>query len=109
MCNYPATPRTSCSRFGNPGRQPLAASLGLLLPKDLAGERTMWALVTKFSRIPYHERAAAALEPYRADPADGAGCPGGCGCAGRCGGGLARPYSRRRTVRPGRGTRGVTR
>ncbi|GAA0984237.1 hypothetical protein GCM10009555_057570 [Acrocarpospora macrocephala] len=50
----------------NVGRKPLAESLGLKLPVDLAAERTMWDLVTKLSRIPYHERAAA-LDQFRAD------------------------------------------
>ncbi|MEO3855414.1 hypothetical protein [Acrocarpospora sp. B8E8] len=50
----------------NVGRKPLAESLGLKLPADLAAERTMWDLVTKLSRIPYHERAVA-LDQFRAD------------------------------------------
>lgn len=49
----------------NTGRKPLAVSLGLLLPGELAGEREMWALVSKVSRLPYHERAAG-LDPFRA-------------------------------------------
>ncbi|KAK1181407.1 hypothetical protein B7755_026655 [Streptomyces sp. NBS 14/10] len=51
----------------NVGRKPLAESLGLALPSELAAERTMWTLVCLLSRAPYHERAAA-LDPYRADP-----------------------------------------
>ncbi|MFE7070459.1 hypothetical protein ACFU96_10270 [Streptomyces sp. NPDC057620] len=51
----------------NVGRKPLAESLGLVLPAELAAERTMWALTTKLSRLPYHERAAA-LDPHRAGP-----------------------------------------
>ncbi|MGO4757857.1 hypothetical protein AB4212_56225, partial [Streptomyces sp. 2MCAF27] len=51
----------------NVGRKPLAESLGLALPTELAAERTMWRLVSRLSRLPYHERAAA-LDPYRADP-----------------------------------------
>ncbi|MFM9632564.1 MULTISPECIES: hypothetical protein [Streptomyces] len=43
----------------NTGRKPLAESLGLLLPSDLAAERNMWTLVSKMSRLPHHERAAA--------------------------------------------------
>ncbi|MFI0136794.1 hypothetical protein [Streptomyces luteogriseus] len=50
------------------GRQPLAASLGLALPQTLAAERDMWTMVSRLSRIPYHERAAA-LDRYRAEPA----------------------------------------
>lgn len=51
----------------NTGRKPLAESLSLLLPGDLAAEREMWTLVSKMSRLPYHERAAA-LDPFRAKP-----------------------------------------
>ncbi|MFI0265230.1 hypothetical protein [Streptomyces luteogriseus] len=50
------------------GRKPLAASLGLALPQTLAAERDMWTMVSRLSRIPYHERAAA-LDRYRAEPA----------------------------------------
>ncbi|MFJ4719427.1 hypothetical protein [Streptomyces luteogriseus] len=52
----------------NTGRKPLAASLGLGLPQTLAAERDMWTMVSRLSRIPYHERAAA-LDQYRAEPA----------------------------------------
>lgn len=48
----------------NVGRKPLAESLGLTLPPGLAAERTMWTLVTRLSRAPFHDRAAA-LDPYR--------------------------------------------
>ncbi|MEE4495158.1 hypothetical protein [Streptomyces sp. BE230] len=48
----------------NVGRKPLAESLGLALPSSLEGERAMWALVTKLSRLPYHERATA-LDVHR--------------------------------------------
>jgi hypothetical protein len=48
----------------NTGRKPLAESLGLLLPGELAREREMWALVSKMSRLPHHERAAG-LDPFR--------------------------------------------
>jgi len=51
----------------NTGRKPLAESLGLLLPGKLACEREMWALVSKMSRLPHHERAAG-LDPFRAKP-----------------------------------------
>jgi hypothetical protein len=51
----------------NTGRKPLAASLGLALPQTLAAERDMWTMVSRLSRIPYHERAAA-LDPYRTEP-----------------------------------------
>lgn len=51
----------------NAGRKPLAESLGLVLPKELAEERRMWTLVSRFSRIPFHERASA-LDRYRAAP-----------------------------------------
>lgn len=50
----------------NVGRKPLAESLGLALPTDLESERTMWSLVAKMSRLPYHERAGA-LDVYRVD------------------------------------------
>ncbi|AZQ32111.1 hypothetical protein EJ357_47700 [Streptomyces cyaneochromogenes] len=52
----------------NVGRHPLAASLGLDIPKELAAERTMWSLVSRLPRIPYHEHAAA-LDHYRRPPA----------------------------------------
>ncbi|MFF4146550.1 hypothetical protein ACFY0A_35585 [Streptomyces sp. NPDC001698] len=51
----------------NVGRKPLAESLGLTVPSNLEEERAMWALVTKLSRLPYHERAAA-LDVYRVGP-----------------------------------------
>jgi hypothetical protein len=51
----------------NVGRHPLAASLGLDIPKELAVERTMWSLVSRLPRIPYHEHAAA-LDHYRCSP-----------------------------------------
>ncbi|MET9469548.1 hypothetical protein ABZY44_33110 [Streptomyces sp. NPDC006544] len=54
----------------NTGRKPLAESLGLRLPGDLAGERAMWALVSKMSRLPHHERAAG-LDPFRAGRSEG--------------------------------------
>lgn len=53
----------------NVGRRPLAASLGLDVPKELAAERTMWSLVSRLPRIPYHERAAA-LDHFRLPPQD---------------------------------------
>ncbi|MFC8350782.1 hypothetical protein [Streptomyces sp. NPDC057280] len=52
----------------NVGRHPLAASLGLNIPKEIAAERTMWSLVSRLPRIPYHENAAA-LDHYRRSPA----------------------------------------
>lgn len=55
----------------NVGRKPLAESLGLTLPPDLDAERTMWALVTKLSRLPYNERRAA-LDTYRSGRTPGA-------------------------------------
>jgi hypothetical protein len=51
----------------NVGRKPLAESLGLALPSSLEEERVMWTLVTKLSRLPYHERASA-LDAYRVEP-----------------------------------------
>ncbi|MFE2558598.1 hypothetical protein ACFXGT_21745 [Streptomyces sp. NPDC059352] len=48
----------------NTGRKPLAESLGLLLPGELGREREMWALVSKMSRLPHHERAAG-LDTFR--------------------------------------------
>ncbi|WP_438484839.1 hypothetical protein [Streptomyces sp. S186] len=55
----------------NTGRKPLAESLGLVLPGKLAGEREMWALVSKMSRLPHHERAAR-LDAFRAEPPENA-------------------------------------
>lgn len=60
----------------NSGRKPLADCLGLALPRTLAAERDMWAMVSRLSRIPYHERAAA-LDPYRLTPAGDEPCAGG--------------------------------
>ncbi|MET9378591.1 hypothetical protein ABZX98_31400 [Streptomyces sp. NPDC002992] len=60
----------------NTGRKPLAESLGLLLPGELAREREMWALVSKMSRLPHHERAAG-LDPFRATPPEGSPAPAG--------------------------------
>ncbi|MFK0279838.1 hypothetical protein ACIQVL_05095 [Streptomyces sp. NPDC090499] len=51
----------------NLGRKPLAESLGFALPATLEEERSMWTLVCRLSRLPYHERAAA-LDRYRAQP-----------------------------------------
>ncbi|WP_406118077.1 hypothetical protein [Streptomyces sp. NBC_00989] len=48
----------------NLGRKPLAEAFGLRLPPTLDAERTMWALVTRLARRPYHERTAE-LDPYR--------------------------------------------
>lgn len=52
----------------NLGRKPLAEALGLVLPQDLADERTMWQLVTRMSRRSYAPAAEAALAPFRAGP-----------------------------------------
>ncbi|MEU2502304.1 hypothetical protein [Streptomyces albogriseolus] len=54
----------------NLGRKPLADALGLVLPKQLAEERTMWQLVTRMSRRPYRDAADTAFAPYRAAPPD---------------------------------------
>ncbi|MGW2553559.1 hypothetical protein [Streptomyces sp. NPDC001635] len=59
----------------NVGRKPLADSLGLELPQDLAKEREMWTLVTRMSRRPYHDSAATAFAPFRTDPTSLAGPP----------------------------------
>ncbi|GHG50304.1 hypothetical protein [Streptomyces griseocarneus] len=64
------------ARLVNTGRKPLAESLGLLLPGELACECEMWALVTKLSRLPYHERAAG-LDPFRAKPPASSPMPAG--------------------------------
>ncbi|MGI5262127.1 hypothetical protein [Streptomyces angustmyceticus] len=48
----------------NIGRKPLADALGLVLPEQLTKEREMWTMVSRLSRIPYHERASA-LDRYR--------------------------------------------
>ncbi|WP_245235245.1 hypothetical protein [Streptomyces violaceorubidus] len=52
----------------NVGRASLADALGLIMPAQLAEEREMWSMVSRLSRIPYHERAAA-LDRFRRDPA----------------------------------------
>ncbi|MFJ9468096.1 hypothetical protein [Streptomyces caniferus] len=49
----------------NVGRKPLADAMCLVLPDQLAKERDMWTMVSRLSRIPYHERASA-LDRYRA-------------------------------------------
>ncbi|WP_128380804.1 hypothetical protein [Streptomyces cavernae] len=54
----------------NLGRKPLAEALGLMLPQELADERTMWQLVTRMSRRPYAPAADAAFAPYRATPGE---------------------------------------
>ncbi len=51
----------------NVGRMPLARSLGLVLPAELAEERAMWGLAGKLSRLAYQDRAAA-LDRFRVDP-----------------------------------------
>ncbi|MFB6641587.1 hypothetical protein ACFCYF_30585 [Streptomyces chartreusis] len=48
------------------GRAPLAHALGLALPKSLVEERSMWTLVSKFTRIPYADPAVA-LDRFRRD------------------------------------------
>jgi hypothetical protein len=48
----------------NLGRKPLADALGLVLPGEHDDERDMWAMVSKLSRLPYHDRATA-LDRYR--------------------------------------------
>lgn len=58
----------------NLGRKPLADALGLVLPQQLAVERSMWQLVTRLSRRPYQDAADTAFEPYRAAPPD-PNCP----------------------------------
>ncbi|MFD3481015.1 hypothetical protein [Streptomyces sp. NPDC058695] len=54
----------------NLGRKPLADALGLVLPKQLAEERTMWQIVTRMSRRPYRDAADTAFAPFRAAPPD---------------------------------------
>ncbi|GAA1936419.1 hypothetical protein GCM10009837_73040 [Streptomyces durmitorensis] len=51
----------------NVGRHPLAETLGLEIPQELAAEREMWSMVSRLSRIPYHERATA-LDRFRRQP-----------------------------------------
>ncbi|MFG2490360.1 hypothetical protein ACGFSD_04690 [Streptomyces caniferus] len=48
----------------NVGRKPLADAMCLVLPDQLAMERDMWTMVSRLSRMPYHERASA-LDRYR--------------------------------------------
>ncbi|MEU7061467.1 hypothetical protein [Streptomyces sp. NPDC046197] len=52
----------------NLGRKPLAEALGLVLPQQLAKERSMWQLVTRMSRRPYRDAADTAFAPYRLAP-----------------------------------------
>ncbi|RDD83908.1 hypothetical protein [Streptomyces parvulus] len=49
----------------NLGRKPLAEALGYTLPAELHAERTMWTVLCRLSRLPYHERAHA-LDQFRA-------------------------------------------
>ena len=49
----------------NLGRQPLAAAIGLKLPKTIIEERGMWSLVVEFIRDPYTTDMAA-LDEFRA-------------------------------------------
>ncbi|TGN79166.1 hypothetical protein E5083_05780 [Streptomyces bauhiniae] len=49
----------------NLGRKPLAEALGYTLPAELHAERTMWTMLCRLSRLPYHERAQA-LDQFRA-------------------------------------------
>jgi hypothetical protein len=49
----------------NLGRQPLAASLGLELPKTITQERSMWSLAVEFVRDPYAPELTA-LDEFRA-------------------------------------------
>ncbi|MFK0160251.1 hypothetical protein ACIQVK_50370 [Streptomyces sp. NPDC090493] len=51
----------------NVGRKPLAEALGFNLPATLQAERSMWTLVSRVSRLPFHERASA-LDRYRTQP-----------------------------------------
>jgi hypothetical protein len=48
----------------NLARKPFAESVGLKLPDTLAREREMWSLLSKLSRLTYHE-GAAALDEFR--------------------------------------------
>lgn len=49
----------------NLGRQPLAASMGLELPKAITDERIMWRLAVEFVRNPYTPEMTA-LDQFRA-------------------------------------------
>jgi hypothetical protein len=51
----------------NIGRVELAESLGLQMPATLEEERTMWAAVSDLVIGPYSDRAAKALDPFRAN------------------------------------------
>ncbi|MFI6546008.1 hypothetical protein ACIBO9_22440 [Streptomyces prunicolor] len=51
----------------NLGRKPLAEALGFNLPSTLKDERSMWALLSRLSRLPFHERASA-LDRFRVRP-----------------------------------------
>jgi hypothetical protein len=48
----------------NLGRQPLAKSMGLTLPKTLDDERTMWTLTVELARVPYNP-GMTALDEFR--------------------------------------------
>lgn len=50
------------------GRQPLAHSMGLVIPAKLEDERRMWKVVGDLSIFPYHELLAADLNEFRAVP-----------------------------------------
>jgi hypothetical protein len=52
----------------NLGRQPLAASIGLALPKSLDDERTMWARFGKLATGPFRPEMSAALNEFRRAP-----------------------------------------
>jgi hypothetical protein len=51
----------------NVGRKPLAASMGLTLPADIADERRMWSAVGDLVRAPYTNEMTA-LDEFRARP-----------------------------------------
>ena len=52
----------------NVGRFPLAATLGLNVPRDPQDERAMWQAVTAFVRRDYDPPRAARLTAFRAAP-----------------------------------------
>ena len=52
----------------NLGRQPLAASIGLALPRSLDHERTMWARFGKLAAGPFRPEMSAGLSEFRRAP-----------------------------------------
>ncbi len=52
----------------NLGRQPLATSIGLALPRSLDDERTMWTRFGQLATGPFRPEMAAGLTEFRRAP-----------------------------------------